>query len=1032
VAIRFRNRKGSFGQTSSALSGVTAAVLGAYTPASQRIGQLAAAIGQLAASMRGRYVVNSEYSGSLSASLSGAAAAMRGVFQSSGNPPLWTDNLGDFFSVEPNTAFSYTFTASDADSDPIVFSYAVPPAGIVITEHPQVGNSRSVTVSSAGLPVPSPPAIPDSYEVAIDSLDITTDDIAQVTVVASEAAAWTIGHAFAENDAPHYVTANADAVQVDVLNRWPNNSVKFALISAISPPGTITIQAASAAPTGPLVAEIEAGDVGETGVTIDGEFVSLGAAIAGASLIGYAGPPGVRPPQPGKFRDRISGHVMRESHYYAPVTSKTGLAVIWYVRKYANGQVEVDTAVENGWFGFAAQNQTYTASVTVNGTVRAWHDGVLSRSIVHTAHSRWSRVDWAGSQTTAEVLHDTQYLMSTRLTPNYGWEVPTSEAAFTADNHGRTIGSVTADEANAPTPMDRTFWRPAQAAGGENICDQIGLLPSWEGVYLRTGDPRARHAVLLGGRTWQQWIQTWRRDERTLALPRFDDVSRFERLTTNEEREHQPSTGYLSYLLTGRCYFLETQQNMAEFNFFTAPPLNPWPENESGGRGVGPRRGIVSSNVYSTRGVAWPLRNFANALCITPDADPLREDLALGWVNTMDYYWGLQRDNTAMKNDLGVVWTTSCDTFYSDGTNIDADPTTIVFPSGGAPMYAVLYDDTPAGKNLLGYVILSGAEVGVGGSIQIDLNSTTSTTWKRYLAFEPRVVDGTINIHSDTFKYCVVTSSYVPSTSHATLADVSAYRVAGTADTTLANFGYDPLNGAACGFGYLTTLDPATQQEGDPVPGRPLVNLVRIGAWQHSFMSATLGLARGYKLVIGQAQSDLEELHAFSVQFPIGRMGFTYDNSGFSWLRCGTYYEPVGISSIPYPSQSLLNPPASFFPSWRACYEFNRDYWGALDIDDSDTTQPIFCSWGNSVGASLPGFDPSPTPETIDTSNNITSLPRLVPTRSMVMSLALGADYSVPGAREAYDKLMNSGVYSDDATARQNLANAPRYMVTPR
>ena len=98
------------------------------------------------------------------------------------------------------------------------------------------------------------------------------------------------------------------------------------------------------------------------------------------------------------------------------------------------------------------------------------------------------------------------------------WPGATSEAAFTvATVNGRTIASVTNAEVRAPTPLNNAFWYSNQSAGGEADYGQVGLLPSWEAVYLRTGDVRALRAVLLNARQWQ-FIPTWRRDERTLRL----------------------------------------------------------------------------------------------------------------------------------------------------------------------------------------------------------------------------------------------------------------------------------------------------------------------------------------------------------------------------------------------------------------------------------------------------------------------------------------------------------------------------------
>ncbi len=814
-------------------------------------------------------------------------------------PPVWAA-IPDR-RVNPGASFSVANYASDANDDPLTFSRqgGTAPAG--------------VTVSAAGIvTVPGDTPVGD-YTVIVGADDGSVASAAVTTLTLRSSTggikAWTAGLALAEGDMlPGELSAlsGASQFQANELNRWPDGSVKFAVLSGVS-----TVQAGidtvveigvGGLRSAGTVAPITAADVGDTFISFDGVNITLASAIAGADLRSFSGSAGVVPPNAGIVRDWHVGAVMRETHYYAPVASKPGLCVFWYVRKYATGAVEIETVVEYGWFGIAATTSPvaagpqYVVSVTVNGTQRPWHDGLLARSIsslwvpssgaqyeaYHAPYTRWSRVDWVGTDPALWVIHDTDYLTDTWLVPNYGWPVATDEAAFATDAAvGRALSDVTDAEVRAPTPLNRAFWRSSQAGGGEETFGQIGLLPSWDGVYLRTRDIRALRAVLLNARAWQ-FIPTWRRDERTLGLPRTDDATVIPNYNArNAEREHQPSTGYLAYLLTGRYLFLECCLNTALWNFFKTPTAAPWPRDGNTAPGRDGLEGLLTSGETAARAVAWPWRSLATALCVTPDAHPLRADLQFVFEANIEYFWGLQRDATAMANDLGIVWCVGFDDFASS-----ANP-----------------------------------------------------------------------------------------------------------------------------------------------PAEPLHEYVRFSSFMSGFLSSAIGFSRGLKLVSGQSATDLQSLHEFSLLAVIGRLGDTHDGSGYSWRRCSTYYEPVGEPGIAYGSGGKI--PASFLASWRLVYLEGLDYWGAVDEDDSDPVGTSVFVTPTSGGAFLSG--PGKIARPLDTvSDDINSIPNIIPTRSMVAPLAIGADYGVPGALAAYAKFVGSRVYADNAMARQLIANAPKYQVTPR
>jgi hypothetical protein len=73
--------------------------------------------------------------------------------------------------------------------------------------------------------------------------------------------------------------------------------------------------------------------------------------------------------------------------------------------------------------------------------------------------------------------------------------------------------------------------------------------------------------------------------------------------------------------------------------------------------------------------------------------------------------------------------------------------------------------------------------------------SLSETT--RYNSFAEDMADGTIDLDNDTFKVCLVTSSYTPSLTHTQLSDVSANRVSGTTDVALTSVTWARSGGTA-------------------------------------------------------------------------------------------------------------------------------------------------------------------------------------------------------------------------------------------
>jgi hypothetical protein len=429
------------------------------------------------------------------------------------------------------------------------------------------------------------------------------------SAAASGTRPWTFGQVFKRGDMPagSFITSNADATQADVRNRWSDGSVKYAVLSGRSTlqqgvPKAVAIATTTTAPSGANVAEPTTLDV----------VVTLTGGVTGTytlqSCLGVDLSTWNRS-NPGRVR-QILGPVMSEFHYYCP-TNDAHLTIWFYVRRYSSGETEVETVIENGWFKQASPaSKAYGVDVRIGGA------SAYSASLTQYHHTRWSRVDWLGTNPSITPQHDKAYLRVSGMVPNYGYTNP-SAAAF----------SGLASAIN-PTPFALGNWSSDMAATGEQ--QAIGVLPRWEALYCTTSvaadSKTAYQATISNVRGHGRWNIHYR-DETTGRIPRHDSYLTDD-LTTlpatsggtggvlDWDTAHHNSAGYLAYLIEGRWSFLEEQQNAACYTIFQLQPSDR--NNKSGST----YKGVIDASYssFTTRGKAWVMRTIGQAACISPTA----------------------------------------------------------------------------------------------------------------------------------------------------------------------------------------------------------------------------------------------------------------------------------------------------------------------------------------------------------------------------------------------------------------------------
>lgn len=477
---------------------------------------------------------------------------------------------------------------------------------------------------------------------------------------------WTFGQPFRMGDVPSgsYLTSSNSSLQADVRNRWSDGSVKFAVLSGVSSFSqgqalSVQLATTSTAQGGGTVAEPTSLDAivnfsgGVTGT------YALQSAL-GVNKEAWGGRSGA-----GRVR-KILGPVMSEFHYYVP-TNDAHVTVWFFVRRYSSGATEIETVVENGWLNVAGPTEkSYSITVTVGGTTR------YSGSLAHLHHTRWSRVDWVGADPLITPSHDSAYLRSTRLVPNYTTSYGAPSAA--------TLNGL--PQPTAPFAQGAWPTGMGDAGGGGR------LLNNWEALYVTSGDARAYNSTINHSRAAGRYGIHYR-DENTGEPPSYTthankvygggsraipDVSNDgTALPSNGGtgppdyyKSHALPFGYLPYLVTGRHSFRDQVEFQANVCFFASVSSDTF----EGSRVVKATSGAAPE----LRGAAWSIRSIAAAIVCVPDGDVRAAQYRTHLGKTLGYYGA----NYTNQNSLGLIQnyetyvsgTTSYKNFMNDSFSI--------------------------------------------------------------------------------------------------------------------------------------------------------------------------------------------------------------------------------------------------------------------------------------------------------------------------------------------------------------------------
>lgn len=339
------------------------------------------------------------------------------------------------------------------------------------------------------------------------------------------------------------------------------------------------------------------------------------------------------------------------------------LAAYFYVRAYAGDpidRVRVNVVIENDWTWVPnPQNITYDATITTgNNTCR-------QDDIEHYRQTRWHRVLWWGKPAAVYAKLDGEYIQNSKAVSKYADVRPTDSFL------DGVIQSV--------EPMERGDQTRDMAAAGAQA--GIGPLPRWTTAYLLSTDRRAFRWMLANDDAAGSYNVFYRDKEtgrpvtvidypymtllgtyRSTYNPDTDEHEVFPKCSgecgdPNEPNAaHEPSVGYLSYIVTGDFYYLEQLQFWADWNVLQ---MNPDYRHHS--------EGILKSN--QVRGQAWGLRTLGDAAFITPDDDPLKSYF-VGMVETNIDWYNSHYTRNPDANSLGAMTAGAYAMYYENGKSL--------------------------------------------------------------------------------------------------------------------------------------------------------------------------------------------------------------------------------------------------------------------------------------------------------------------------------------------------------------------------
>jgi hypothetical protein len=419
--------------------------------------------------------------------------------------------------------------------------------------------------------------------------------------------------------------------QTDVKTRWPDGSIRFAVVTVhVAKTGAYPAVAAQA-PAASFVPRVPA-------VTVR---FRIGRATWSASL----------PAQPTSNR-WLSGPLVTEWRTTIAPRRSGGqrhpfLRVILDTRAYNDGQARLDVTVENTLNDARASASSYDVLIAVDGKTL-----LRRKAVTHWYLTRWRKVFPLGLAQ-AQITPDFEPFYQARALPRF--LARAQNVVDTPAGPGFDILQSGALNPYMPSPGGRPELAP---------------YPDWTARYLVHKGPSQRQFVLANGDLAGSWPVHLRESAngpwKGLGAGRLVSVDERPNFWLDDraapgnkpagnlattgpltpDNTHQPSLAFVPYLLTGDRYYADEMSFWANFALLSSKAERSAPTI----------RRAVNQEVPTPAGAcgsAWTVRNITDAAAYLPSGDPIKVSLAQ---KIRNYLTCLDSYTASQTTPLGTQW----------------------------------------------------------------------------------------------------------------------------------------------------------------------------------------------------------------------------------------------------------------------------------------------------------------------------------------------------------------------------------------
>lgn len=433
----------------------------------------------------------------------------------------------------------------------------------------------------------------------------------------------TFGQVFYPGTARDAVQVDSLPTQTDVKCRWPDGSIKFAVVTVNVP------EQEQSGGAGVYAVFDRSGGVSATlgGIktkTVEVRF-KIGNAVWVTSNKAY-----------GTVGSWLSGDLVSEWRVaWSPVdaggTIHPLIRVTCDCRHYADNAGQFDIAVENCLNKAGAAPILYDVQIVDTSTTP---ETVLfqQEKVLHPWLARW------------------RFVVKWGLPSTGGYMMPDLVPAWSCGAIPRYLDSVGLN----PITFGQTPW-PILSCGPLNpymgdvaTRHEIAPLPGWYIAGIQHGyeeQLRAMYNIADTAAHWPVHLQEpdgtpftidkhpnfWldsRAEEKPLGILGGLPTGYPANLNLRPDLAHCPSLAFVPYLLTGDRFYADEMSAWANYAL-----LSTWQNKERNARGGS--AGLLQSN--QVRGIGWSLRNLADAAAFLPDADPLKPYFAAKVANNLKW-----------------------------------------------------------------------------------------------------------------------------------------------------------------------------------------------------------------------------------------------------------------------------------------------------------------------------------------------------------------------------------------------------------